>query len=652
MSRRRPPAFSPPIVSHSDAIAGEIGGGQVEQLGDLSVGPLHAVAQDDGNALVLSELLQRRAEGRFNPRLGDRVLPLAPDQASPPDRPAGVGLPHPVEVAGRVPHLGDAAPVPPCPRECVEHRVPAELGAVRRDEGASQARLDRDHELVELAAPTPATDHVRPSTGQETGGPILHHPICRRLTADGGTVRTMAAHGDGTEDEALALARDLVAALDQIRSALPPPRGGIGARLRDHLGGDPRALPGVVERVPLSDHVNLQLALDELRRDAPIWELVGLPADVGNYSGFSITGLVSGRFGLGIDEQPVETMQLPSGVDEHVECVRAGLVLTEHEGVRVGMLVFVQQHGMAPELVLEVIAAEDGVAGRLVSRIKELMRERNVFRGKAISFSFGVHGEFGLQFVRVPAVTREDVIMPPADLAAIEDHTMAVATHADALRAAGQHLRRGLLLYGPPGTGKTHTVMYLCNELEGRTVVILAGPALHAIGQAGTLARELSPAMIVIEDVDLIGMDRGLPGGEHNPLLFQLLNEMDGIGDDADVIFLLTTNRIDLLEPALAARPGRIDRAIEIDLPDDDARARLLRLYLPPEVEFVDSTLADVVDRTRGAAAAFIKELARRTVLTQLTRGQGPDEAIRVALDEMIEHAPPILRRSLGVAHD
>src|SRR5688572_12792394 len=63
-----------------------------------------------------------------------------------------------------------------------------------------------------------------------------------------------------------------------------------------------------------------------------------------------------------------------------------------------------------------------------------------------------------------------------------------------------------------------------------------------------------------------------------NALLFELLNQMDGLAEDADVLFVLTTNRPDVLEPALAARPGRIDQAIEIPLPDAECRRRLLEL--------------------------------------------------------------------------
>lgn len=458
------------------------------------------------------------------------------------------------------------------------------------------------------------------------------------------------ADDNGDSPEALDFARSLIESLDVIRALLPPPPGGIGRRLQAHLHSDVRGLPGVVERFPISERVNLQLALDRLQADATQWELIGLQADVGNYGGFSLSALATGRFGGHIDEQPIEVVQLPVAVDQTLECFRCGLVLTTFDRSPVVLLVCNSEHGMAPQVVVEIVAARDGVASSLVRHLKSLMQELNVYRGKVISFSYGQYGEFGIQFARVPELERADVIMPETDLSAVEEHTMVMAEHADELLAAGQHLRRGLLLYGPPGTGKTHTAMYLCNVLEGRTVVLLAGPALQAIGQAGTLARELAPAMIVIEDVDLIGMDRGLPGGEHNPLLFQLLNEMDGIGDDRDVIFVLTTNRIDLLEPALAARPGRVDRAIEIDLPDGDARRQLLELYLPEVSEIPPADIAAVIERTAGAAAAFIKELARRTVLHKITTDSSTADAIREALDEMIEHAPPILRRSLGAA--
>ena len=93
------------------------------------------------------------------------------------------------------------------------------------------------------------------------------------------------------------------------------------------------------------------------------------------------------------------------------------------------------------------------------------------------------------------------------------------------------------------------------------------------------LARLLQPAMVVIEDVDLIARDREMMGPCEESLLNKLLNEMDGLKEDADILFVLTTNRPEQLEGALANRPGRIDQAIEIPLPDDVGRTKLVQLY-------------------------------------------------------------------------
>ncbi len=108
---------------------------------------------------------------------------------------------------------------------------------------------------------------------------------------------------------------------------------------------------------------------------------------------------------------------------------------------------------------------------------------------------------------------------------------------------------------------------------------------------------------------------------------------MDGAAPDADLLFLLTTNRADLLEPALAARPGRVDIAVEIAPPDAAARERLLMLYgqnVPLALTEQDVNLA--VERTDGTTASFLKELIRRSVLEpRLLRRLTADQNIRPA---------------------
>ncbi|GAA2759500.1 AAA family ATPase [Actinopolymorpha rutila] len=282
------------------------------------------------------------------------------------------------------------------------------------------------------------------------------------------------------------------------------------------------------------------------------------------------------------------------------------------------------------------------------------MRERNVFRGKVVSISPNRSFEEGagpISFHRRPSMGRDAIVLPDGLLERVERQVLGVARHGDRLRAAGQQLRRGVLLYGPPGTGKTHTLRYLLSRLPDFTVVLLTGTSLGFIGPACALARMLQPALVVLEDCDLVAEARDFAPGMENPLLFEMLNEMDGIEDDVDVAFLLTTNRADLLEPALAQRPGRVDLAVEIPLPDAAGRARLLQLYgpdlkLPPEV------LAELVARTDGTTASFAKELVRRAILLSAERGadEAAAEDLRAAADELLSDRDALTRRLLGAA--
>jgi len=117
---------------------------------------------------------------------------------------------------------------------------------------------------------------------------------------------------------------------------------------------------------------------------------------------------------------------------------------------------------------------------------------------------------------------------------------------------------------------------------------------------------------------------------------------MDGLREDADVLFVLTTNRPDILEPALAARPGRVDLAVPLPLPDADARRQLFALY-GRGVRLEVSDLGKFIARTEGASPAYIKELLRNATVFGAIDGDG-DGAIRVtdkhldqAMDELTE---------------
>ena len=222
------------------------------------------------------------------------------------------------------------------------------------------------------------------------------------------------------------------------------------------------------------------------------------------------------------------------------------------------------------------------IRATLLLRVGGAVNAARCYRGKILSLDgdadYRGRSE-GVMVHRLPAVQREDVILPEATLKLLDRNVLSFVGSRPQLRQLGQSTRKGILLYGPPGTGKTHTIRYLASNLPGHTTLIITAAQITLLAHYMNLARLLQPAMVVIEDVDLIARDRDEMGPCEESMLNALLNEMDGLKQDADILFILTTNRPEQLEIALASRPGRIDQAIEVPLPDDIGRKKLVQLY-------------------------------------------------------------------------
>ncbi len=431
--------------------------------------------------------------------------------------------------------------------------------------------------------------------------------------------------------------------------------------LWEHLGPQAADIPVVRTTWPGYDRVDVQVGLDAwLAGPARCHELAGI---TGFHPGVGIADLVQDEQWRGVRMGSPATELLPAGPDGvTLACLQSALCLVTDGPRRLALLI----QAAGPQVYVEVACADAGRARQVIDEIRRLSIERNVFRGHVISFGgevFGPRHQELLSFLERPEVDRAQVILPSDLLERIERQVVGVARHVSWLRAGGQHLKRGVLLHGPPGTGKTHTVRYLLGQMPGATVVVLTGAALSHIAAACSVARALQPSMVVVEDVDLIAEQRDGRAGQH-PLLFQLLNEMDGLGEDADVTFLLTTNRADLLEPALAQRPGRVDHAAELPFPDADARRRLIRLYQHDLVLDLSSPEA-VIARTEGVTASFLKELLRRAAMyaaedaagqgAEAGRGDGAgrpltvrDAQMNAALDELLDSRNQLTRTLLG----
>ena len=407
----------------------------------------------------------------------------------------------------------------------------------------------------------------------------------------------------------------------------------------DHLGCSVEDLPITEEVWAGYEHVNVQRALDAwLAGPGREHRLVGL-TDYRHRGQFGLGDLVSDGMHAMHGPRPGAITRVgrasgPGGATQ--DCLRAALVLVQDGEDRFAALVRGPDHDMDNNGVrVEVLSPKDDVVRRFIAAMRHLVVEQNVYRGHVVSFGNDMFGERGslLRFHERPTVSDAELILPADTFEDIRRQVVGVARNRDRLRSAGQHLKRGLLLYGPPGAGKTHTVRYLMGELSDTTIVELTGETLGALREACSIARSLQPAMIVVEDVDLIAEQRDHYGGQ-TPMLFTLLNEMDGLAEDADVVFLLTTNRADLLEPALAARPGRVDQAVHVRLPDAEGRRRLLDLYRGG-LDLDTSRVDDVLSRTDGVTASFLKELLRRAAVIAADEAPDSEGGLHVSADDL-----------------
>ena len=432
-------------------------------------------------------------------------------------------------------------------------------------------------------------------------------------------------------------------------------RNEVVALIADFLGAEGAAHSVVTRELPPLEHVNLQTALDAwCARPGRTVDIRGITVPP-HHEPPNLQQLVAARLMAPIRLAAPALADLPNGPGSTLGCLRSAVLLVTDALGRYALLV--QGPGEHhPGLEVEVAGLPVEAAQGVLAELDALRSALNVYRGHMLDVALGPMGNVVLGFAAPPGLTRDDVVLPGVVLDRIERHALGVAAHREALLAVGQHLKRGLLLYGPPGTGKTHTTRYLLGQMTGYTRLVLTGRSLVAVGAVTELARALQPAVIVLEDVDLVAEDRTM-GPRSSPVLFDLLDSMDGAAPDADLLFLLTTNRADLLEPALAARPGRVDVAVEIDLPDAPARERLLTLYgrgVP--LALTEADVQAAVERTDGTTASFLKELIRRSVLEALHDDPSLPAVTGVhvtrALDDLLDAAQGVTRTLLGVGVD
>jgi hypothetical protein len=424
--------------------------------------------------------------------------------------------------------------------------------------------------------------------------------------------------------------------------------------LTEHLGVTAEGVSVIEEMIPAHRFVDADIVMAELAAQDPAGRLTGIGGGgQRHHQSFSDMVQQSQLFPQFPLAQP-DYANLAVGPDKQRQAVAFGLWLFAFAGSPLAVL----QRNAEPRsgrqaASLEVMAANPEAATHFLAEFRLRMENNSVLKGQVISLVMSEYGPStaGVTFHHRPSLPASDVILPAGLLQKVVDHTVGIATHRESLRDHGQHLKRGILLYGRPGTGKTHTVRHLLSLSEGSTAILLSGGSLARISDAARMARALQPSIVVLEDCDLIAEDRSFGHGPQ-PLLFEVLDAMDGLDPDADVAFVLTTNRPDMLERALAQRPGRVDLAVEIPLPAHAERVRLLELY-GRLVAFSPAALDAAAEQTERTTASFARELVRRAVVAAALEG-GPvsDAHLSGAVEDLMADAETLTRSLLGSGSD
>ena len=209
------------------------------------------------------------------------------------------------------------------------------------------------------------------------------------------------------------------------------------------------------------------------------------------------------------------------------------------------------------------------------------------------------------------------------------------------LEALGLNSSRGIILAGPPGTGKTMIGKWLAAS-TGMTSILVSAEMIRNRGSIKSVyqrARKLSPSLIIVEDIDTTGgMDRRV--ADH-PLLGEFLQCMDGMVKNSGVITLATTNHSKSIDPAIADRPGRFDRVIEVGLPGLEQRQRILERKIEgieKHKSVTTKVLKSIANRSKGLSGAWVIEIVQFAQVLALSRDEGLMTAddLEASLDDVL----------------
>ena len=322
--------------------------------------------------------------------------------------------------------------------------------------------------------------------------------------------------------------------------------------------------------------------------------------------------------GEGNEKGAFEYVDLEVDVDKVIKAVGYGHLFLVHEPSSRRFVLQLDEWGYE-RYKIRVFAKDElqSEALKILTDLDKYAKTHNILKGKKITPYF--------RHIKTGKInTWDSVILPEKTKIELRKNIDLLLKNVELYKKNGMTFKRGLILKGPPGTGKTLIGKVLCNVIENTTFIWVTPGDLdeaRRIKIICELARELSPSILFLEDIDLYGSHRER---ENRGVLGELMNQLDGLVENEFVVVVATTNKAEEIEEALRNRPGRFDRVIDIPLPDFSCRRRMFEQFLSGvkvATKDLKKLAAVLAEKTDGYTGAHAKELVNSAIISAIDEG-------------------------------
>jgi len=311
-------------------------------------------------------------------------------------------------------------------------------------------------------------------------------------------------------------------------------------------------------------------------------------------------------------------------------CLRNGRMLLEKDENRLVATVDINlQHRNS--IQVEAPSRMEKEIEEFITSIGTILEKENFYRKK--SFEYG----YRHRFLKPGKRPWESIILSPEIKDEIRANTVGFLKKRDRWSDYGIPTRRGIILAGQPGTGKTIVCKALMAEAEGMTCITTNAYGISEdeyITELYEMAQDLSPSIVFIEDIDLIGQNRNEFGYQKGSALLSLLNVMDGIEENREIITVATTNCLDTLDKALGERPSRFDRVIKLGQPTLEQRREFIKL-LGRKIPMDEVSQDYIARRAEYCTPAQLQEIVHGLVIEQAGEMTKEQSYLKISKDDI-----------------